>query len=114
MTILNIALNKISKKSEKKILWEHYLFGYFFILYLMINLIAVVGVPSWFEWNLSLELGQPIFHIDNMNLVPFEDSLNITSILNVILFMPFGFLLPILWERYRKILPTFLKIFFVI
>ncbi len=29
-------------------------------------------------------------------------------ILNVILFLPFGFLLPVIWERFRTIIPTVL------
>lgn len=72
----------------------------------MINLV-LVGVPSWFEWKMSLNQGQPIFHTDNMNLVPFKDSLDITSIFNIILFMPLGLLLPTLWDKCCKLLPTF-------
>ncbi|HBC97786.1 MAG TPA: VanZ family protein [Clostridium sp.] len=106
VAVLNIMLKKNSKKFGKKILWQHRLFGYLFILYLMINLVQV-GVPSWFECKISLNQGQPIFHTDNMNLVPFKDSLDITSILNIILFMPFGIFLPTLWDKYRKLLPTF-------
>lgn len=40
----------------------------------------------------------------NLNLIPFqgiaEDLRN--TVLNVALFVPMGFLLPLLWERYRK------------
>jgi len=107
VAILNIILKKNSRKFGKKILWQHYLFGYLFLLYLMINLVLVVGVPSWFEWKHCLKLGQPIFHINNINLVPFKDSLDITSILNIILFIPLGLILPTLWDKYRKLLPTF-------
>ncbi|MBV4428366.1 VanZ family protein [Clostridium tyrobutyricum] len=107
VAILNIILKKNSSKLGKKLLWQHYLFGYLLLLYLMINLVLVVGVPSWFEWKLSLKLGQPIFHTNNMNLVPFKDALDTTIIFNIILFIPFGLLLPILWDKYRKLLPTF-------
>lgn len=107
VAILNIVLKKNSKQLGKEILWQHYLFGYFFILYLMINLVLVVGVPSWLEWKLCLKLGQPIFHTNNINLVPFKDSLDITSIFNIILFIPLGLLLPTLWDKYRKLLPIF-------
>lgn len=107
VAILNIILKKNSSKLGEKILWQHYLFGYLLLLYLMINLVSVVGVPSWFEWKLSLKLGQPIFHTNNINLVPFKDVLDTTSIFNIILFIPFGLLLPILWDKYRKLLTTF-------
>lgn len=105
--ILNIVLKKNSKKLGRKILWHHSLFGYLFLLYLIIILAEIVGVPSLFEWKISLKLGQPIFHTDNMNLIPFKDSLDTTSIFNIILFIPFGVLLPTLWNKYRKLLPAF-------
>lgn len=43
ITIINIILNK---KSSGKIKWQHYLFGYFLILYLVISLKDIVGFPT--------------------------------------------------------------------
>lgn len=106
VAMLNIILKKNSKRLKKEISWQHYLFGYFFILYLMITLVLMVGVPSLSEWKRCLRLNQPIFN-SNINLVPFKDSFELTSIFNIILFMPFGFLLPTLWEKYRNLWPTF-------
>lgn len=106
VAMLNIILKKSSKHGEMKILWQHYLFGYFFILYIMITLVLMVGIPSLSEMRMCLKLNKPIFN-PNINLVPFKDSFEITSLFNVILFMPFGFLLPTLWKRYRKLWPTF-------
>ncbi|WP_061994676.1 VanZ family protein [Clostridium sp. ATCC 25772] len=104
ITILNIFLNKSNKNFENKIRWQHYFFGYMFIVYLIIALIEV-GFPSLSEWQRISRLNKPIFNPE-INLVPFKDGLEISSILNIIFFMPFGFLLPTLWRKYRKLLPT--------
>lgn len=105
ITILNILLNKSSKKFKKKIAWQHYFFGYLFILYLMISLKEVVGFPSLSDWQRLLRVNQEIFN-PNINLIPFRDGFEISDILNIIFFMPFGFLLPTLWQKYKKLLPT--------
>ena len=105
ITILNIFLNKNSKSLRKKIGWQHYFFGYLFILYLMISLTEVVGFPNLSDWQRLSRLNEPIFN-PIINLVPFNDGFEISSILNIIFFMPFGFLLPTLWKKYRKLLPT--------
>ena len=59
---------------------------------------AVVGLPSL----LYIRIDQ------NINLVPFaymfSDYRN--SLLNVLLFVPLGFLLPVLWKRFRSLLWT--------
>lgn len=104
ITILNIFLNKSNKNFENKIRWQHYFFGYMFIVYLIIALIEV-GFPSLSEWQRISRLNKPIFNPE-INLIPFKDGLEISSILNIIFFMPFGFLLPTLWRKYRKLLPT--------
>lgn len=73
------------------------------VCYLMMSLYlaavdAVVGLPSL----LYIRLDQ------NINLVPFaymfSDYRN--SLLNVLLFVPLGFLLPVLWKRFRSLLWT--------
>jgi glycopeptide antibiotics resistance protein len=105
ITILNFLLNRNSNKLKKKIEWQHYFFGYLFMLYLMIALKEVVGFPSLSEWQRLLASNKPIFN-PTINLLPFNDGLEISAILNIIFFMPFGFLLPTLWEKYRTLLPT--------
>lgn len=105
ITIFNIILNKFSKKLNKKISLQHYLFGYLFILYLIISLKEVVGFPCFSEWQRFSKLNTPIFN-PNINLIPFSDGFEISAILNIIFFMPFGFLLPTLWQKFRKFLPT--------
>lgn len=105
ITVLNIFLIKKSKNLKNKIKWHHNLFGYLFMLYLIIALTEVVGFPSLDEWQRLSKLNEPIFSPE-INLIPFKDGLEISAILNIIFFMPFGFLLPTLWTKYRSLFPT--------
>lgn len=42
----------------------------------------------------------------NINLIPFS-GLNTGFILNIIMCVPLGFLLPAIWKNYRRIVPVF-------
>ena len=59
---------------------------------------AVVGLPSLLYIRFDT----------NINLVPFAYMFSDygNSILNVLLFVPFGFFLPVLWMRFRSFLGT--------
>lgn len=105
VTVLNIIIYKDSKHHNKNIRIQHYIVGYFFIVYLMLTL-DVVGFPSLFEWKRMLRLNQSIYN-PHLNLIPFKDGIEISDILNIILFMPFGFLLPMQWEKHRNFWSTF-------
>lgn len=102
ITIINIILNK---KISGKIKWQHYLFGYFLILYLVISLKDIVGFPTLSDLERKVMLGVPIFD-PVLNFIPFSSGIEISTILNIIFFMPFGFLLPTLWNKFRKFIPT--------
>lgn len=104
VSVLNVVFHKNSKYLKNKIQWQHYLFGYLLIVYLVICL-KLVGFPSLSEWSLLLKLDKPIFN-PHINLIPFNDGFDVTNILNIILFIPFGFLLPTLWIKYRKFVST--------
>lgn len=95
ITILNFTIFK-----KKKCIY--YLFGYIFLLYLMIALTQIVGFPSLHEWKRLLRLNQPIIN-PNINLYLFKDGIEISSILNIIFFIPLGFLLPTLWGKYHNL-----------
>lgn len=102
ITIINIILNK---KSSGKIKWQHYLFGYFLILYLVISLKDIVGFPTLSDLERKVMLGGSIFD-PVLNFIPLSSGIEISTILNIIFFMPFGFLLPTLWNKFRKFIPT--------
>ncbi|URZ07584.1 VanZ family protein [Clostridium felsineum] len=103
--ILITALNIVLKKNNKRG-WQHYFVGYFFLIYIVACLI-LVGIPSVYEWKVHLIEHERIFN-PHLNLIPLKDGLDISNILNIILFMPFGFLNPIMWTKYQKFKNIFL------
>lgn len=64
--------------------------------------LSVTGIPSVISWNMHPEF----------NLVPLIDIVNNppayirNTILNIVLFMPLGFLLSALWKEYRSLRMT--------
>jgi glycopeptide antibiotics resistance protein len=107
VTILNIFLKSKTKFLVKKINCSHYLVGYILTLYFTITLIDFVGFPFLQEWKRLYNLSGSLFN-PNLNLIPFNDGLDISNILNILLFIPCGFLLPVLWKKYH----TFSNILF--
>lgn len=88
------------------ILFGFYLFGLF----------HVTGAGTLYDAiRYKLEL-----NINQINLIPFSSDMLSPSllfshtILNIILFMPFGFLLPVLWDRYEKVWRVIISGFIVI
>lgn len=68
--------------------------AYFFFACYLSAVYVLVGLPNVTYVRLEL----------NLNVVPFvgmRDDLK-NSMLNILLFVPFGFGLPVLWERYRE------------
>jgi len=69
--------------------------------YMSITFFNVFGVPSLRELNRISGFGENIFN-PNINLVPFIDGINTGYILNIICFIPIGFLCPLISPTYRK------------
>ncbi|MBV7389588.1 VanZ family protein [Enterococcus alishanensis] len=75
-----------------RLVWRYI---FIFYLYLVIN---ITGVGTL--WDI---LSYPeIIRIDEISLVPFQASSLMTNILNAFMFMPLGFLLPLIWKKYRQ------------
>lgn len=68
-------------------------------MFYLIAIFSVVGIPTVFSWHVD-----PTF-----NLIPIIDIVNSpldyirNTILNIILFVPLGFLLPMIWKEYRSL-----------
>lgn len=71
--------------------WKQKVLIVLFTLYLA-EVFDLVGIADlqYARWN-------PI-----VNFVPFQDGLSFAAIANVIMFIPFGVLLPITWKSFRK------------
>lgn len=78
-----------------------------FYYYVYIMLTKIVGIPTLREYIRLSNLGEAFFNPD-INLIPFSDGFSLGFILNIILFIPLGFLCPIISKSYQCIKNTFL------
>lgn len=68
-------------------------------MFYLIAVFSVVGMPTVTSWHVN-----PTF-----NLIPIIDIVNSpldyirNTVLNIILFVPLGFLLPMIWKEYRSL-----------
>lgn len=72
------------------------LFGVYILFGLYcVAIFALVGFPNIKSRNIDV----------SMNVIPFIDmaSDSVNACLNVLLFVPFGFLLPVLWSKFRSV-----------
>ncbi len=87
-------LHLLRKNSWRiKPLLPHFIGVWLFCLFLA-GIFTVTGVPSIYNIRFSVSL----------NLIPFVDFIYFPGhyILNILLFMPLGFMLPFLWPRFEK------------
>lgn len=86
--------------------------GLVFAAYISITL-ELVGFPSLQELGLMMSRDGTIFN-PVLNYVPFGDGFNITDCLNLILFLPLGFILPTMWKKFEPFHKTLLLGFIII
>lgn len=86
------------KLSKTNLAWR-----FVFILYLCLVMRAV-GMSS--IWDIGKD--GPVIQWDTINLIPFQSIGERTQILNIILFMPLGFLMPLIWQKSRAFWGTVL------
>lgn len=104
MAILNIAINRVL---QEKINWRHSLIGYVLFFYFITTFSSVTSFPTLLEWKRLLNLDESIYN-PNVNLIPFNDKIDFSFFMNIIWFIPIGFLLPVMGKKYRKFADTFI------
>lgn len=84
-----VVYNRIFFRSGKRTV-VYILFGLY-----CVAIFALVGFPNIKSRNIDV----------SMNVIPFIDmaSDSVNACLNVLLFVPFGFLLPVLWSKFRSV-----------
>lgn len=70
--------------------------------YLSVMLTNIVGFPTLREYFRLSGLGESFFH-PNVNLVPLADGFSLSFMLNILLFVPLGFLCPCISRYYRQV-----------
>ncbi|HDR7655026.1 VanZ family protein [Bacillus wiedmannii] len=85
----------------------HFLWVYVFLFYLSL----VYGVTQIATvWDISRY--ETWIRVSQINLTLFDTAGSTTYLLNIVLFMPFGFLLPTIWPKFRKMKNTVCAGFF--
>lgn len=100
--IYQIVAVKSEDLKEKTYLIPHLIWVYIFLIYIYLAF-SVAGIGS--VWDIG-QYGE-IIRIEEINLIPFNSEGIRTYILNIIMFMPLGFLLPLIWEKFRNIVKVF-------
>lgn len=105
--LLILGKNKSAVSKVRIILVSFILYYY---LYLLFG--NIVGVPTLSELFRLSRLKEAVFN-PNINLIPFSDGLSLSFILNIVLFVPLGFLCPILSRTYQSAKADILSGFFL-
>nr|WP_009905684.1 VanZ family protein [Clostridioides difficile] len=87
-----VVIKRKNLKVEKNVV-IHLVWVYIFLLYIYLAL-SKAGIGS--IWDIGRY--SDLFRVDEINLIPFDSVGILTYILNVIMFMPLGFLLPLIWK----------------
>lgn len=83
--------------------------------YLCVALSHIVGIPTLSECIRLSQLGETFFN-PNINLIPFSDGFSLSFILNILLFVPLGFLCPLIsktlnvWEIHSWLVLDYLSL----
>lgn len=90
-------------RKKTKIPWQK-MVG--FIVFLIFSYTALCETGIGTVWDIGKY--DTIITLDRINLIPFSDGLNIQHLLNIVLFMPLGFMIPLFWVQYRTPFKTIL------
>ncbi|MDA1637296.1 MULTISPECIES: VanZ family protein [Bacillus cereus group] len=94
-------------KAKNNISIRHFLWVYVFLFYLSL-VYKVTQIAT--VWDISRY--ETWIRVNQINLTLFDTAGSTTYLLNIVLFMPFGFLLPTIWLQFRKMKKTVCAGFF--
>lgn len=69
--------------------------------YLSLMFTNIVGIPALREWIRLIKLGENVFN-PNLNFSPLISGNEVNFVLNIILFIPLGFLCPFISRAYEQ------------
>ncbi|TKH21666.1 VanZ family protein [Bacillus wiedmannii] len=94
-------------KAKGNISIRHFLWVYVFLFYLSL-VYKVTQIAT--VWDISRY--EKWIRVSQINLTLFDTAGSTTYLLNIVLFMPLGFLLPTIWPQFRKMKNTVCAGFF--
>ncbi|NKX61618.1 VanZ family protein [Bacillus cereus] len=83
-------------KAQKNISIRHFLWVYVFLFYLSLVYKVTQIATIW-----DIGRYKTLIRANEINLIPFASEGITTYVLNILLFMPLGFLLPTIWPQFR-------------
>jgi glycopeptide antibiotics resistance protein len=95
-----------AKKKEESVSLRHFVWVYIFLVYitLVYQMTGVTTIWSiidrvdmWRQW------GTPIIDVNRIYLVPFVSSAKAPYLYNILMTIPLGFLLALLWPQFRSV-----------
>lgn len=90
-----------TKRFHRRTNFIHMIWVFIFLYYVYLVL-ETTGIGT--IWEIGLYPGMKLQ--EEINLIPFRDGISLSMILNVVMFMPLGFLLPLLWKEYQSLVRT--------
>ncbi|MEG0285228.1 MULTISPECIES: VanZ family protein [Vagococcus] len=105
ITIYNFKQQKLFERVLKYKEQAHYVIGYFFMFYLVVMLKEIIGFPSLSNWRRVLNVQGNIFD-PNISLIPFQQGILYSDYLNILMFIPLGIILPLMWRKYHQFSKT--------
>ena len=99
--VLAALLVFIYKKDSRIPKIKTSILSFLLFYYLCIMLSHVVGIPTISEITRLISLKIPLFN-PNINLMLFEDGFSMNFIMNIMLFVPFGLLCPLISNSFRR------------
>ncbi len=93
------------RKSEERFNWLHFVLNLDFI-FLLTVMLFITGIPSFYRLGDYGNLTSAGLRVPSseLNFIPFHNfAVDYRPYLeNIVFFVPFGFLLPLLWEKFRS------------
>lgn len=100
--IIGVILLVIFRKNQALPKIRISLLSLIFYYYLCVMLSRIVGMPTLQDYIRLSGLGESFFN-PNINLIPLSDGFSLGFILNIVLFLPLGFLCPLISKYYQSI-----------
>ena len=105
--VLCIMLGAIFRKNRTLPKARTAILSLVFYYYLSVLLTNIVGIPNLSEFRRLARLGEPFFN-PNLNLLPLHGGFRLDFVLNIFLFIPLGFLAPLISKRCQCVKNTLL------
>lgn len=101
--IFQIIMVKKEHKSGHKYNLKHFIWVYVFFVYLMLVFMCT-GAGTFHDLFFAIKENE-LISFATINLVPFDAASGgiFEHIENIIMFMPLGFLLPLIWKEFKSV-----------